>query len=490
MKRLIYIIGIVTIFVISGCKKILEPQITSQINADDFPKSESDVRSALIPLYAQFNTSYGNTNSSNGNLFEFSFNASYLGYNWATTTQTDEAKDLSNSPYSNFILAPATYLTSNGRSIYNRIRYVAKATDIIDKIDKSDLANKALLAAEAKGLRAWFMFILFDLYGPVNVKLDPNTLNSTVIEPRPSNEAYVAAMEKDLTEAIAVLPDKYNNSNNWGRISKGVARMVLLKVYMHQKNWIEAEKVGKALMTMGYSLNNSYKNVFTTSQNNEVIYAVPGNDAVNNIWFKTIIPSDAAKVLGTTVQVNNYKLIEMPWAYYDKYPANDTRLLTIANSYTKANGTEVTRTTGLSGAIPVKYTNYRPDEKGYDFVLLRYSDVLLSMAEIVNELRGPTAEAQGYLKQVTDRAGITASIPATTFDSPGQMRDYLLDERGRELYWEFGIRRQDLIRHGKLITSAKARGFANAADHQVLWPIPSDVIIESNGIIKQNPGYN
>jgi hypothetical protein len=45
-----------------------------------------------------------------------------------------------------------------------------------------------------------------------------------------------------------------------------------------------------------------------------------------------------------------------------------------------------------------------------------------------------------------------------------------------------------LIRHGKFISNAKARG-KDAKDYQVLFPIPSAVIIEGKGIIKQNDGY-
>jgi len=56
------------------------------------------------------------------------------------------------------------------------------------------------------------------------------------------------------------------------------------------------------------------------------------------------------------------------------------------------------------------------------------------------------------------------------------------------LYWLPGIRRQDLIRHGTFISDAVARGLP-AKPYQTLWPIPSDVIIQSNGVITQNPGY-
>jgi hypothetical protein len=48
-----------------------------------------------------------------------------------------------------------------------------------------------------------------------------------------------------------------------------------------------------------------------------------------------------------------------------------------------------------------------------------------------------------------------------------------LAERGRELYWEFGIRRQELIRNGIFISNAVARGISVAKPHQVLFPIPA-----------------
>jgi hypothetical protein len=52
-----------------------------------------------------------------------------------------------------------------------------------------------------------------------------------------------------------------------------------------------------------------------------------------------------------------------------------------------------------------------------------------------------------------------------------------------------GARRQDLVRHGKFIEYAQARGITDAEEHEVLFPIPQEVITESNGIVEQNPGY-
>ena len=486
-SKLPFLLLLTGFFALSGCEKILEPKLYSQINAADFPKTESDVVSAFIPFYVQFSPNYGSTDVSR-NVYDFSLTAAYLGYTWATSTQTDESFDLYYSPYGQFTLGPATVSTTSGQAFYDRVSYVARLTTLIGKIDQSSLANKTVLTAEARGLRGWLMFVLYDLYGSVSVKLDPATVDSNEIQPRLSQADYVAAMEQDLQVAIGGLPDKYNGTANWGRLSKGTARMVLLKLYMHEKNWAKAQPVGQALMGMGYQLNPSYQNVFITPQNSEVIFAVPGNNATTNIWYASILPADAVSVLGNDVtKGDKYKLVEMPWAFYDKYTAGDTRLQTIANAYVKTGGQTVTRTTGLTGAIPMKYTKYVPNGFGFDFVIYRYADVLLAMAEITNELSGPTAEARGFLAQVTNRAGTTATLPALA--TQAAMRSFLLDERGRELYFEFGIRRQDLIRNGSFIANAQSRGITQAKSHQVLFPIPSDVIIQSGGIIAQNPGY-
>ena len=493
----ILICSLAFLFSLTACKKILEPKIYISTNADNFPKTEADANSALIPFYAQFTMNYGTYKIANS-VYEFGFNSSYLGYGWATSIQTDERFDMTYSAYSFFTLGPATALNSSGFAFYSRISQIASLTQLIDQLGKSNVPNKEQYIAEAKGLRGWFLFILWDLYGPTNPRLDPATVNSLTITPRLSEADYLAAMVSDLNAAIAVLPVKYNQTANWGRVSKAVASMVLLKVYMQeagktkdQSYWTKAQAVGQSLLGMGFSLDPSFKDIFATPQNNEVIYAVPGNTTSSNltnqnIYFSTILPPDAKIVLGQDVTADQkYRLQKMPWSFYDKYAPGDTRLQTIANSYVNTSGVTIDRTNGLDGAIPIKYP-FVPNSGGFDYVMFQYSDVLLSMAEITNELNGPTPEAIGYLKQVTDRA--QTIIPPAALTSHDALSNFILDERGRELYWETGIRRQDMLRHGNFISSAVDRGLP-ANDYNKLFPIPSDVIIQSNGIVQQNPGY-
>ncbi|MBK9737251.1 MAG: RagB/SusD family nutrient uptake outer membrane protein [Saprospiraceae bacterium] len=63
----------------------------------------------------------------------------------------------------------------------------------------------------------------------------------------------------------------------------------------------------------------------------------------------------------------------------------------------------------------------------------------------------------------------------------------LLDERGRELYWE-GHRRNDQIRFGTFTSGSWEWKAASADGHQALYPIPVTALA-SNPNLKQNPGY-
>ncbi|MNV92968.1 SusD family protein [compost metagenome] len=121
-------------------------------------------------------------------------------------------------------------------------------------------------------------------------------------------------------------------------------------------------------------------------------------------------------------------------------------------------------------------------------MIYRYSDVLLELAEAINEQNGPTSEAIGYVEQIRKRVGLPNSIPASATAGKEAFSDFILDERGRELFCE-GHRRRDLIRHNKLISTAHEEGYITAQPYMVLFPLPQDILDESKGKIKQNPGY-
>lgn len=83
-----------------------------------------------------------------------------------------------------------------------------------------------------------------------------------------------------------------------------------------------------------------------------------------------------------------------------------------------------------------------------NFPILRYSDVLLMVAEAENEYNnGPTDIAKQCLEEVRSRAGL--SMPSD-IDTQTKFRQAIKDERAMELCFEY-TRRYDLIRWGEYI---------------------------------------
>jgi hypothetical protein len=129
---------------------------------------------------------------------------------------------------------------------------------------------------------------------------------------------------------------------------------------------------------------------------------------------------------------------------------------------------------------PIDYAHEFPADN--DWVIYRYSDVLLMKAEAI--LRGGTATgappyntALGLVNFVRAARGAT---PLAAVDLPA-----LLDERGREFYWE-GLRRNDLIRFGKFLDAWQEKPASGA--ERLLFPMPNPQLA-ANPNLSQNEGY-
>lgn len=140
--------------------------------------------------------------------------------------------------------------------------------------------------------------------------------------------------------------------------------------------------------------------------------------------------------------------------------------------------------------------------------LLRYSDVLLMIAEAENETNAhPTTLAYSCLNEVRERAGIF-TYPEGSLNKE-DFRQAVKDERAMELCFEF-TRRYDLIRWGEYINNmnelaSRAQQGANANwatgssysvytffqinDAYNYFPIPDSEIAVNKAITQNNPGW-
>jgi hypothetical protein len=141
----------------------------------------------------------------------------------------------------------------------------------------------------------------------------------------------------------------------------------------------------------------------------------------------------------------------------------------------------------LDGSLPA---NFNPAYACTDFPVFRYADALLMRAEAAYKL-GDKEAAKKDINVVRERAYGNSSGDIQASDITDE---FLLNERGREFYYE-AQRRTDLIRFGQFTDGSytwqwKGGSFEGSAtdSHLNLFPIPGDEVA-SNPNIKQNKGY-
>lgn len=391
---------------------------------------------------------------------------------------------------------------------YSRyLPYISRIAITLEDIENvtiaSDLKNRYV--AELKALRAHYAQLLYFSYGPLTIitdatiAADPNYPPS----PRPSAAEMVAQIEKDWLDAAntEALPDRFSG-NDYGRFSKAAALTGLMKLYMHEKQWDKAVAVGQQIKGLGYSLQPEYEDVFNINNkggaSSEIILAVvataTGGDQYTNMWLAHALPSDYQDPSGLSLTAwGGYKV---PWKTYDKFDPQDKRLNVLLEEYPigKDEAGNViyknARDAGDIGAVPVKFG---PDPSGansqnsaVDLPIYRYADVLLMLAESINEANGgPNSEAYDAINAVRERAGL---LPMSSGLSKDEFLGRIQDERLFEL-WAEGWRRDDLIRWGLFTKRAIDDGSGTAEDYKVLYPLPRAAVTQSEGVIKQNPEY-
>jgi hypothetical protein len=127
---------------------------------------------------------------------------------------------------------------------------------------------------------------------------------------------------------------------------------------------------------------------------------------------------------------------------------------------------------------------------GKDLYFMRYADVLLILAEAMNE-QGNASGAIPYINQVRSVHGGLVGIAAGTVQS--DVRNIIMKERAIEFVGEFQ-RKWDLIRWGTLVSAVKSvsadnpLGALNVKSTNNLFPIPDNEIIKDANLT-QNPGY-
>jgi len=376
---------------------------------------------------------------------------------------------------------------------YKTINFANQILDNVPAISM-DATLKGRYLAEAKFIRAYAYFRLVRAFGGVPLRLHVPKGASEYNIPRATSAQVWAAIETDLTDAAAVLPQAYS-AVDVGHATKGAALALHAKASMYQQKWADVLNYSNQVMQLGYTLFPNYEQMFRTNNknNSESIFEIqnlliPNNAAASNSQY-----SQVQGVRGSTGGGWGFNIpsTDLAAAYEAGDPRRDATIIFRGE------------TTPEGDAIPLAGDNPMYNQKSYvpfslyvsgfnegaqqDKIVLRYADVLLMNAEANNEL-GNNAAALASLELVRARAraGNNAILPKVTLTDKIALRAAIYQERRVELAMEFD-RYFDVIRQGRGAAVFGSRGWK--AGKNEVWPIPQNEIDLSAGVLTQNPGY-
>ena len=197
-----------------------------------------------------------------------------------------------------------------------------KNIDAIPAATDDDNAKKNRMKGEALALRAWSYLDLASRYGGVVLITEPFQLNDDFQRDRSSFDETVALVVKDLDDAAALLPDTYTDSKDWGRLTKGAAMGLKSRILLYaasplfNKNnditkWQAAAKAAKDVIDYAnqtglyglYGDKNTYKDVFMSMQNNEMMIIRANDPVVDDGYFSYF---QVVEGLGGGIDGNGY----------------------------------------------------------------------------------------------------------------------------------------------------------------------------------------
>lgn len=458
-------------FALAGCREeFLTVVPETALSSATFFVTQSDFQQAVNAAYVPFRQMY---NERAWVLEEMHSDNTYYARNtlYGAVDPTENVAD--------FAVPTAGGVTANDNVLVQyRLNYqiIARANQILALIDGVDFAEAAKnnLKGQALFLRSFAYFDLVRLFGKVPLHLVPVTGREDAASPLASTEEIYAQIEKDAKEASALLPNKAKQEA--GRATSGAAKTVLANLYITQKKWALADPILKDVITNdGYSLMPDYNNAFSTTtankNNAESVFEIQymeGSAGYNGNQIYRFIPSpitatEIAPITGTSnpqatsQESNNIPTPDLIAAYEtgDKRKEASIGYVTLSGSLAENKVYPYIK----------KYakTHSLHNNTGQNWPVYRYSEVLLFMAEVLNE-QGKPAEAATYLNQVRTRAGLAA----TTATSQATMREAIFKERRVELAFE-NKRWFDLTRTGRVKEIIGAYGAKVKANPQAYY---------------------
>ncbi len=506
MKKILSIIFAAVLLMGSSCKKSrLDVVNPGAYGYDNYFTSAQQINEALVASYATL---------LHPGLWsrEYYFILDLMG----NDAERDAPLQGDIRPISDYTFTPAnSILTNLWASLY---RLVLRSNVVIDRAGAwnptaaADQALKKQYTAEARFLRAYANMQLVTLWGRAPLRSSYAEATTDLYPKRADVAALWAAVEADLTAAVADLPlPSAQAAADLGRVNKGAAIALLGRAYLYQKKWAQAQTTLLPLTQAPYTydLAPAYDNLFSTNNqvNVETIFQVMhakwtdwgiGNQYYvfggQETWGGKATHSDRAQEYGfndwRNVYVSDALVKAFKYTTPQGVPYTDPRAKMIMYG-DAASGGKTTYCDQCPGG-PVAYpfaqsqggyrwrkyqyyeevASYGGPASSINSQVIRFADVLLMIAETYIQTNAPES-ARPYINRVRQRAGAFQYI---TLGSQAAAMQILMRERQIELAGEQS-RYFDLLRWGllKQVLNPELQaqyGAATFQDRNVLLPIP------------------
>lgn len=392
------------------------------------------------------------------------------------------------------LLAGNTELAGPWNDLYKGIERANICLEQIPLMDKytngTDAEKKDLrrLQGEAMTLRALFYMELIRVWGDVPAPMIPSYKQADLFLPKEDRDKVYEKLLDDLKTASDLVPWRTEVARN-ERITKGAVKALRARMALHRGGYslrrdtktmerrsdyqnfykIARDETAELITRRDqHTLNPTYEDIFkkyisalTPDPVGEIIFEASGTGGSSLNDTKLGYYNGPSINAASRYGQGGAGVFAIPTYFYAFDTADTRRDVTIANYAIAANNLKTPRR--LSEMTDGKF---RRDWRnpllpgtaqylGYNWPIIRFSDVLLMFAEAENELNGPTAAAVSAFEEVRKRAfkgnetkiGVTPTSKAGFFNA-------IVNERWLEFGGE-GIRKFDLIRWNLLDAKIK-----------------------------------